>query len=99
MRKWNKFPYSVWPRSKESERTADGFRGGNISTDGTLICGDRGDRPAITRGTGAARTSYMKAGEFRGYPDYLSHEEMYDLTSRKASSKKANDGWFWDEAT
>jgi len=93
----NNSNYTLWHGSKSAERILAGFVGGNRSTDGNWIIGDKGDNKNFDSATtGAVRLSYMAEGKFLNLPN-LTNEEAIELSLIMASSVGASDGYTWNE--
>jgi len=90
----NEYTYSVWEWNFDqfSIRATLGFRGGNRSTDGKLVCGDHGDTLEPVGCADTPRPSYLTEGQFPNWP-YLTNQEAGELTEIEASEQGASDGW------
>ena len=86
------FTYSAWETTKLTERTAAGFTGGNISEDGTLIVGDKGDQEEPAGALSTPMPSYGSAGEFPNWP-LMTNEKAELLILKAASAPGASDGY------
>lgn len=85
---------SFWPPSKAQERLDAGFDEGQLSEDGTLIVGDKGDQETFD--TGAVRPSYAMATKFDGFPN-LTPDLTREFLAILATSMNGSDGWRYEE--
>ena len=91
----NNFSYTVFGQADFDSRAASGFTGGNFSTDGTMVIGDRGQvEDCEDCDHDLAKPSYLGAMECLNWP-HLNHNEAKDLVNRAATSNGASDGWSW----
>jgi len=86
--------FDAWPTSLLSQRAADGYTQGNISEDGTLVIGSKGNteiNPAVP--TNTPRPNYFPGGFALGFPNNISHQEAEQIVRLQASAIDATDGW------
>ena len=95
MTKYNSYTYCLGPNNAEhkAQRDADGFTGGNVSTDGNWIIGDLGnDKMHMVAGFDADNLPQY-AKDLGITKCCLSHEEALNLVNSEATSDGASDGW------
>ena len=92
----NNFSYTVFNNDAQgqADREAQGFKGGNVSTDGLLIVGDLGSSEECVCTNHPLKPSYVEGCD--GWP-HLSHAEAKLLVNTEATSKGASDGWSFYE--
>jgi len=76
-------------------RASEGFSGGNFSTDGSLVVGDKGDSLDCECIDHPVKPSYVTES-MPNFP-HLTHEEALQLVGYQAGSQGASDGWTWED--
>jgi len=95
--KFNDFNYCLCPMSQKALRDSKGFSGGNISTDGKWIIGDKKTKEMFgwVNFDPEIIPQYMKDLGIKHC--CLSHELAHKLVRVMASKKGASDGWYFFE--
>jgi len=94
---YNNFSYTVFGVAQFGIRAGLGFTGGNFSTDGLYVVGDRGETGHCEECDDAlVKPSYIPAEKFPNWP-HLSHQEARELIAYPATSQGASDGWIYTD--
>ena len=86
----NKYTYTVFKNTAEgrTEREGQGFKGGNISTDGSLVIGD------IAKSEDCICTDHPnKPSYWNGDWPHMNHESALSLVGIQAAAEGGSDGW------
>ena len=91
----NTYTYTVWETdaTSQSEMAAEGYTGGNTSTDGNLIIVDKCDNDEPTQTTVPSKPVYVVEA-MPNWP-YLTFTEAHQLIAYEATSDGASDGWYY----
>jgi hypothetical protein len=94
---YNNFIYTVFKTDETSitERDSQGFTGGNFSTDGNLVVGDKCVDGNCTCTDVPTKPTYVVEA-MSNWP-HLSHQEALALVHYEATSDGASDGWFFSD--
>ena len=93
----NNYSYTVAGAAEFGIRAGLNFLNSNFSTDNQYVIGHRGVSADCTGcNNSLAKPSYVAAEEYPNWP-HLSNAEAIALTSIRASSNGAGDGWLWSD--